>query len=235
MILDRYENLSGQAINYAKSNFVFSPNTRTEDRMLVCDVLGVGEVCKPERYLVMPIFVGRNKEAIFGFLTDRIRQKLQGWENRELSKSGKLTLIKSAAQTIPNFWISLFFIPSSITNTMEKLMNGFYWGRGLHVKGIRWQAWDMLCIPKAGGGLGVKNLKKFNTTMLAKQGWRIMNNNNPLVSAMMRARYFLNLNFLNAKLEVNPSYVWRSLLSAHETLKEGCRVKIGRGEHLCLG
>lgn len=230
-ILNRYEQISGQAINYTKSNVVFSPNTSLTDRRMVCDNLGVGEARLPGKYLGMPMFVGKNKAEIFGFLTDRVRQKLQGWMNKELSKAGKITLLKSAAQTIPNFWMSIFLIPSGICEAIEKVMNGYWWGRGSNGKGISWMAWDKLCDPKAGGGLGMKRLKEFNVSMLAKQGWRILNNVNPLVSAIMKARYFPNKDFLNAELGANPSFVWRSILSAQEVVKAGCRRKIGNGEN----
>lgn len=37
-ILVRYENLSGQAVNYSKSSLVFSP-TSEQDRVSVCEKL----------------------------------------------------------------------------------------------------------------------------------------------------------------------------------------------------
>lgn len=69
--------------------------------------------------------------------------------NNELSKSGKITLLKSAAQSIPNFWMSLFFISNGISDATEKLMNDFFWGRGSNWRGINWLAWNKLCSSKA--------------------------------------------------------------------------------------
>ena len=40
-ILNKYELLSGQMVNYNKSDIVFSPNTGAEERVRVCDCLGV--------------------------------------------------------------------------------------------------------------------------------------------------------------------------------------------------
>ncbi|XP_074378028.1 putative mitochondrial protein AtMg00310 [Apium graveolens] len=65
--------------------------------------------------------------------------------------------------------------------------------------------------------------------MLAKQGWRILNESNTLVSAIMKAKYFPNTDFLSAQLGSNPSYVWRSIMSAQETVRMGARRKIGDG------
>lgn len=41
--------------------------------------------------------VGRNKAEVFGFLTNRIGQKLQGWMNKELPRIGKIRFLKLAA------------------------------------------------------------------------------------------------------------------------------------------
>lgn len=51
----------------------------------------------------MPIYVDRGKKEAFGFISDKIRGKLQAWSKKELSKTGKLTLVKSVAQTTPKF------------------------------------------------------------------------------------------------------------------------------------
>lgn len=96
-ILNRYESASSQDVNYVKSSVVFSANTRLEDKLLVCNSLGVKEAVKPGKYLGMPMYVGRNKGEVFGFLIDRVKQKLQGWMNKDLSKAGKITLLKSVA------------------------------------------------------------------------------------------------------------------------------------------
>ena len=127
---------------------------------------------------------------MFGFLADRVTQKLQGWEKVSSSKGGKLTLLKIAAQSIPNFYMSLFLIPPNNCDKIEKKMNDFWWGQGANSSGIRWMAWYKLCVSKYGGGLEVRNLRCFNTAMLAKQGWRILTEAHSLVSKLMRARYF---------------------------------------------
>lgn len=228
-ILNRYERCSGQAVNYRKSSIIFSPNTNIEERREMCTNLEVEEVDKPGKYLGMPMSIGKNKRAVFGFLVEKIDHKLQGWANKELSKQGKLTLLKSAAQSIPNFWMSLFLLPHSICDDIEKLMNGFWWGKGSSGMGIRWFSWENLSKSKMVGGLGVKSLSIFNVSMLAKQGWRLINKCNPLVSAIMKAKYYPKTDFLNAEMGGSPSYIWRSMLAAKDVLKANCRRKIGDG------
>lgn len=83
---------------------------------------------------------------------------------------------------------------------------------------------------KEAGGLGFQNFEDFSVSMLAKQGWRLINNENPLVPNCIKARYYPKGDFLPAKLGQNLSYMWRSILSAHEVLKKGVRKCIGYGQ-----
>lgn len=174
--------------------------------------------------------VGRRKAATFSFLDEKVDQKLQGWQNQVLSKAGKVTLLKTAAQVVPDFWMSMLLIPLEVCDKIEKRMNAFWWGNGEGGKGIKWLSWERLCSVKEAGGLGFKRLREFNIAMLAKQAWRIVNETNPLVTCIMRARYFPNSNFLDAKMGSNPSYVWRSLMEAQDIVRQGFRKRIGNGE-----
>lgn len=167
--------------------------------------------------------------ATFDFLQDRVQQKLQGYGEKVLLKAGKITLLKTAVQAIPNFWMNLMLIPLEVCDGIEKKMNAFWWGNTKTGRGIRWLSWNKLCVSKAGGGLGFKSLRSFNVAMLAKQGWRLANNVNPLVTQLMRARYYPQTDFLDAKIGNNPSYVWRSIMEAQEIVKLGCRRRIGDG------
>lgn len=83
-ILNRYEDISGQVINYIKSAVMFSPNTTTACRKDVCEHVGVNELLKHGTYLGMPMIVGRNKSETFSFLLEKVQQKLHRWQNQSL-------------------------------------------------------------------------------------------------------------------------------------------------------
>ena len=63
---------------------------------------------------------------------------------------------------------------------------------------IPWIAWDKLCKSKVEGGMGFRDLKVFNLALLAKQGWRLMQNQNSLFHQVFNAKYFANDTFLDA-------------------------------------
>jgi hypothetical protein len=147
-----------------------------------------------------------------------------------LSQAGKEVLIKSVAQAIPSYCMSVFLLPMSIGDEIEKMLNSFWWGiKENGSKGIRWMSWDKLTMRKEWGGMGFRNIYGFNLAMLGKQGSNLLTNSDAMVSKVFKAKYFPNGNFLGASLGHNPSYVWRSIWSSQTLLKHGYRWKIGDG------
>lgn len=60
---------------------------------------------------------------------------------------------------------------------------------------------------KEDGGMGFRNLAKFNIALLAKQGWQILMHPTSLMAHILRSKYFPNTIFLNAQLGSNLSLV----------------------------
>ncbi|VFQ80658.1 unnamed protein product [Cuscuta campestris] len=114
-------------------------------------------------------------------------------------------------------------------------MNGFWWdGKGTNNRGIRWMSWERMTIPTKFGGLGFRSIRMFNGSMLGKQGWRFLTKPSSLVARVFKARYFPNNSFLEAELGRQPSYCWKSILSAQEILRSGIRRRIGDGRETHL-
>ncbi|XP_019183755.1 PREDICTED: uncharacterized protein LOC109178674 [Ipomoea nil] len=228
--LDVYSSASGQLINYDKSSAVFSCNTTASSRNTVTALIGVHEATDLGRYLGLPSVLRRNKVAIFRYIKEKVRARIGLWQHRLLSRAGKEILLKSIAQSLPIFTMSVFLLPMRTCDTLEKMFNRYWWGGGeAGRRGIHWLSWDRLCEPKKKGGLGFKKLHDFNLALLAKQGWRIMAHPDTLVSRVMKAKYFPKTEFLEAQIGTNPSYIWRSILAGQQVLKLGVARRIGDG------
>ena len=71
---------------------------------------------------------------------------------------------------------------------------------------MAWLSWDKVCTPKLEGGLDFRDLKAFNFALLTKQGWQLQTNTSSLVHRVLKARHFLNSDFLGAALGSRPSF-----------------------------
>lgn len=134
------------------------------------------------------------------------------------------------AQSLPSYAMSIFILPSQTSMNMERLMTKFWWRAYVKKdRSISWMSWDRMCKRKLQGGMGFRKLKDFNIALVGKQGWRLLTNENSLVSRMYKARYYPNNSFLTATVGKNPSYVWRSIMEAQVLLKKGAVRRIGSG------
>jgi hypothetical protein len=121
-------------------------------------------------------------------------------------------------------------------------VNGIFWRMG-----AKWVTMVVGCsllvkvsvhggmLTMAGSWWGEKVITPmFNKVLLTKQGWRLMQNPDSLIAQVLRAKYFPHDSFLSSMVGTHPSFVWRSLLSAIELLKESLvwRVSDGKSIHI---
>jgi hypothetical protein len=185
-----------------------------------------------EKYLGLPSMIGRDKNSIFAFIKDRIWKKINAWTGRALSKASKEVMVKSVLQSIPTYIMSIYVLPNSIIDDIEKMINAFWWGGGGNSRGIKWMSWERVACPKEFGGMGFRNFKAFNLAMVAKQGWSFLFNPDSLVARIYKAKYFPRTSLLNAKIGYNPSFAWRSIWNSRQVLLHGCRWAVGSGTQI---
>lgn len=51
----------------------------------IAQILGVQVVAQHDRYLGMPVIVGKSKQQIFGVLRDRVKKRINGWGEKLFS------------------------------------------------------------------------------------------------------------------------------------------------------
>ncbi|XP_065859366.1 uncharacterized protein [Euphorbia lathyris] len=105
-ILEEYEVVSGQMINFDKSEIFFSHGVLELRRNDLANQLGVKITGEFPRYIGLPTMIRRKKKASFIVLKDRIKRRLQGLEERRLSTDGKQ--VSSSSEGTPMLFKDLW-------------------------------------------------------------------------------------------------------------------------------
>lgn len=118
-ILETYENLAGQQINFGKSEI--SGSKKVDEIMLrLCEnFLEIKVVQNHSKYLGLQLVVGQNKKEAYKDIEDKIQRKIQNWSSIILSNAGRETLIKSVLKLIPLYSMSCFRLPKSLGNRLS--------------------------------------------------------------------------------------------------------------------
>ncbi|KAF5454761.1 hypothetical protein F2P56_024401 [Juglans regia] len=231
-VLKKYEKASGQFLNKEKTSLFFSSNTREGDRRVIVDA-GNSIACGSyEKYLGLPTLVGRSKYNTFRFTKERIWQKILNWKNHFLSQAGKEILIKAVLQAISTYTMSVFKLPKRLCRDINLLLSRFWWDNQQGESSICWRKWEKMGKQKSKGGLGFRDVESFNMALLAKQGWRLIKNPMSLAARVFKEKYFRQSNFMDAKLNSQPSLIWRSIWQARDLVKDGVRWRVGDGSKI---
>ena len=99
---------------------------------------------------------------------------------------------------------------------------------------MHWKSWDKVCENKEDGGLGFKDLTDFNTAMLDKQLWRLIEKPNSLFARVFKGRYFKNASPLEPIRSYSPSYGWRNIVSARSLVSKGLIKRVGSGTSISV-
>ncbi|XP_060968817.1 uncharacterized protein LOC115701983 [Cannabis sativa] len=102
-ILALYSRCSGQVINFNKYILYFSSNTPEETRKLFAEALNMRITEAIEKYLGLPMIGGKNKNAIFRPIKDKIWKKLNEYQAKLFSQGGKEILVKAVVQAMPTY------------------------------------------------------------------------------------------------------------------------------------
>ena len=62
---------------------------------------------------------------MFNYLKDCVWKRLTNWNSKKLSQAGKEILLKTVAQEIPNYVMSVLLIPKGVCKDIESMFNSF--------------------------------------------------------------------------------------------------------------
>lgn len=142
-----------------------------------------------KKYLGCLIDETLRSKAPFLHIKETLLNILQSWKGRFLSQVGRITLIKSTLQELPIHQLSFLKLTKQEAGTCDSIIRNFLWGKDRKQNKIPMINWAKICRPMGQGGLNIRKMEDLNCALLAKQIWRIFENEHLLFSKVLRAKY----------------------------------------------
>jgi hypothetical protein len=187
-ILRGFHMVSGLKVNFGKS-CLMGVNVRTEFVELACTFLNCrhGEV--PFKYLGLPVGANPRRISTWEPLLVYLKKRLSLWGKKYISLGGRIVLINSVLNAIPIFFLSFLKMPVSVVKSVVRIQMNFLWGGVKGDKKMSWVSWSTVCKDKKDGGLGVRDIKVVNVSLLSKWRWKILNDDPILWKDVLFAKY----------------------------------------------
>jgi hypothetical protein len=150
-----------------------------------------------------------------------------------------LVLVKSVLEAIPVYWMSLAWI---LKGTLEKIRHTcfrFLWAGSTDHFVLPWVKWNILVVPKALGGWGLKNIHLFSKALVAKVGWRLITIDNLWTKVVIHK--YINPDTVEewicrpVKVATQCTIIWKALINSFQVVGEGLAWKVGNGQRVRIG
>jgi hypothetical protein len=232
VILTCFKATSGLRVNLGKSEMV--QVSEVPNLEALADILGCKTTTFPMKYLRLPLGAHFKVQSIWDPIVEKLDRRLVGWKRMYLSKGGRLTLIKSTLSNLPTYYLSLFPIPASVAQRIEKIQRNFLWGNSEEVINFHLVRLDHICTPYSNGGLNIRNLRRFNEALLGKWLWRFRVEREALWRQVVKVKYGSLEGGWCSKIPTGPYGVglWKFIRSGWEKFSRMLKFEVGDGSRI---
>jgi hypothetical protein len=219
-------------VNLSKS--VLIPVGHVEDVGQLAGLLGCGYGEVPLKYLGLPLGASFKLKTMWAGLEDMMSRRLTPWKRLYLSKGGRVTLIKSTLSNMPSYMLSLFPIPVDVAKRLEKIQRDFLWGGMNDDFKYHLVEWDKVCTPIDEGGLGIRNIRRFNQAFLGKWLWRFAHEEGAWWRSVLVAKYGSDWGGWRSGV-ISGSHgvgLWKFICMGWQNFRRFCKFDIGEGSKI---
>jgi hypothetical protein len=170
-----------------------------------------------------------------GVLVDKISSKIDFWLAKKLSFAWRLQLIMAVLYSILSFWWGFFVLPKKIVKILEQKFNRNLWSGSDSCKAKVKVAWELVCLPKTEGGLGLKRIEDWNRAAMMSHIWNILAKAGSLWVASVREHLLKGKSFWRIKIPHMSSWCWKKLLKLREVAQHFIHFKVRDGTKFIFG
>jgi hypothetical protein len=220
-ILRGFETASGLKVNFWKSGLI-GVNVALSFLEIATTFLNCRLGSIPFIYLGLPIGANPRSDSTWDPLLDHLRKRLFSWRNKHISLGGRIVMINAVLNAIPIFYLSFLKIPIKVWKKIVRIQREFLWGGVKGGRKISWVKWSVVCREKCKGGLGVRDIRIVNLSLLAKWRWRLLLPGRPLWKDILVAKYGSHIlgevDWSSYRIPTFASSWWKSIVAVENTI-----------------
>jgi hypothetical protein len=126
VVLRTYEASTGQLLSPEKCSLMLGRKCSDDDGKVVAQVLNIENTSFDDKYLGLPIPEGRMKNDKFQPSKEKLKKKCSDWSKKYMSGAAKETLVKSVAQSISTYAMSVFKFSAGLCDELSQIIRDFW-------------------------------------------------------------------------------------------------------------
>lgn len=154
---------SGSLINHSKTGFKSLSGYMPADvKQAGCKIIENGQVF---RLLGIPMRFGITFAQRWDYVVSKLKSKVLCWQNYQPSLSSRSFVLNHYLLPSLIFFLSCWKPAQYQLKQVHSLARQFLWGGGNRIPKV---SWNICCIPKDKGGLGILNIERLATKLVGK-------------------------------------------------------------------
>ena len=218
-------------INYDKSELV-PINLCDGDVASLKEIFGCVVGSFPIKYLGIPLHYSKLRREDLQPLIDKILKRIAGWRGKLLSYAARVTLIRACLSSIPIYLLSFFKFPRWALDLINSQISNCLWNDTKEQRKLHLANWQLVCMPKEFGGLGIPSLRDVNLCLLGSWVKRYFAGDGKLWKTLVDAKYVNSYPNIFCCQPPSPSHFWKGLMWALKAVKFGYRWVVGDGSKI---
>ena len=156
-------------------------------------------------------------------------KRFEAWVGNAASMGGRHTLLDSVVTQLSLYHMSMWLMNKTFIEKLDKRRRRFFWQSLGGRKRYHLVCWDRICRSKDKGGLGVKDLRKQNISLLVKWWWKL-DTQEGLWQDIVKAKYLKKDTVATVKSKFNDSPIWKDIMKVKDYYMRGRTVQINSGD-----
>lgn len=166
--------------------------------------------------------------ADWDFVVAKFAKRCASLLGSSMSSGGRLILLDSSLSSIVYYYMSMFFLPKTVIDKLDKHRRRFFCQGGGVMRRYYLVKWSRVCRSNSNGGLGVKDTRKQNTSLLVKWWWKLETQKG-VWQDIIRAKYLRRQTMTSFESKFNDSPICKAIVKVKEHYLAGRKVVLQSG------